>query len=217
ILKYNNPIEFMHKYKQPPEIYRKIIKTKDIRIDYKKVFQQENNSDNSIDNNDNNIGNGDNSNEKDVDNINNNNDNNVDNTNNNTNNNTNTNINNINNKNRISIKSKDKIPPKYLSAIKYIPLSIFKLIENLPHPWEDKKVNIIYHIDGMTTIITDKNKIDKEEYKSKWIDFYNSYNREYKDNSYNEECNEECKDNIQTKDKNNINTKYNPNTKDNIN
>ena len=53
--------------------------------------------------------------------------------------------------------------------MRFIPHSIYKLIENLPNPWENiKYVKAIYHKSGSYTIIEDIPKYNILLYKSLW-------------------------------------------------
>lgn len=40
----------------------------------------------------------------------------------------------------------------YLGALKYVPHAIYKLLENMPFPWEQvRNVEVLYHITGAIT------------------------------------------------------------------
>ena len=48
----------------------------------------------------------------------------------------------------------------YLGALKYIPHAIYKLIENMPFPWEQVRyVKVLYHITGAITLINSIPKV----------------------------------------------------------
>ena len=48
----------------------------------------------------------------------------------------------------------------YLGALKYIPHAIFKLLENMPMPWEEvRDVKVLYHITGAITFVDEIPKV----------------------------------------------------------
>ena len=48
----------------------------------------------------------------------------------------------------------------YLGALKYIPHAVFKLLENMPMPWEQvRMVKVLYHITGALTFIDEIPKV----------------------------------------------------------
>ena len=48
----------------------------------------------------------------------------------------------------------------YLGALKYIPHAVFKLLENMPMPWEQVRfVKVLYHITGALTFIDEIPKV----------------------------------------------------------
>lgn len=53
--------------------------------------------------------------------------------------------------------------------MKYLPHAIFKLLENMPMPWEDiKYVKAVYHITGALTIVDEVPKVVEPIYKAQW-------------------------------------------------
>ena len=55
----------------------------------------------------------------------------------------------------------------YLGAMKYLPHAIFKLLENMPNPWEEVKyVKAVYHITGALTIVDEVPKVVEPIYKA---------------------------------------------------
>lgn len=56
-----------------------------------------------------------------------------------------------------------------LGAMKYLPLSLYSLLSNIPMPWESSKVvDLLYHVNGSISFIESKSKSTKEEYIYKW-------------------------------------------------
>jgi hypothetical protein len=48
----------------------------------------------------------------------------------------------------------------YLGALKYIPHAIFKLLENMPMPWEQvRMVDVLYHVTGAITFVNEVPKV----------------------------------------------------------
>ena len=48
----------------------------------------------------------------------------------------------------------------YLGALKYIPHAVFKLLENMPMPWEEVRyVKVLYHITGAITFVNETPKV----------------------------------------------------------
>lgn len=42
----------------------------------------------------------------------------------------------------------------YLGALKFVPHAVFKLLENVPMPWEQvRNVKVLYHITGAITLV----------------------------------------------------------------
>jgi pre-mRNA-processing factor 8 len=42
----------------------------------------------------------------------------------------------------------------YLGALKFVPHAVYKLLENMPMPWEQvREVKILYHITGAITFV----------------------------------------------------------------
>ena len=53
----------------------------------------------------------------------------------------------------------------YLGALKYIPHAVFKLLENIPMPWEEiREVNVLYHVTGAITFINEIPKVIEPVY-----------------------------------------------------
>jgi pre-mRNA-processing factor 8 len=53
----------------------------------------------------------------------------------------------------------------YLGALKYIPHAVFKLLENMPMPWEEvRDVNVLYHITGAITFVNEIPKVIQPVY-----------------------------------------------------
>ena len=56
-----------------------------------------------------------------------------------------------------------------LGAMKYLPYSIYKLIENIPNPWEEiKYVNVVYHKEGCLNLIKNTPFSIEQIYLAQW-------------------------------------------------
>ena len=57
----------------------------------------------------------------------------------------------------------------YLGALKYVPHAVFKLLENMPMPWEQvKNVKVLYHITGAITFVDEIPKVVEPVYSAQW-------------------------------------------------
>jgi len=55
----------------------------------------------------------------------------------------------------------------YLGALKYIPHAIYKLLENMPMPWEQvRNVKVLYHITGAITFVNETPKVIEPIYRA---------------------------------------------------
>jgi pre-mRNA-processing factor 8 len=70
----------------------------------------------------------------------------------------------------------------YLGALKYIPHAIFKLLENMPMPWEQMRtVKILYHITGAITFVNETPKVIEPVYTAQWATMWIMMRREKRD------------------------------------
>lgn len=70
----------------------------------------------------------------------------------------------------------------YLGALRYLPHAIFKLLENIPQPWEsDKEVNVLYHVTGAITFVKELPMVEKAEYIARWGEMWDLMRREKHD------------------------------------
>lgn len=70
-----------------------------------------------------------------------------------------------------------------LSALKYLPYGILKLIENMPQPWESaKKVKVLYHTSGAITFINEVPKVIPPVYIAQWSSMYDEMRINKRDN-----------------------------------
>lgn len=57
----------------------------------------------------------------------------------------------------------------YYRALKYIPLAVMKLLENMPMPWEQiRNVKVLYHITGAVTFVNEIPRVIEPVYIAQW-------------------------------------------------
>ena len=70
----------------------------------------------------------------------------------------------------------------YLGALKYIPHAIFKLIENMPFPWEQvRNVKVLYHITGAISFVNEIPRVIEPIYVANWATMWTMMRREKRD------------------------------------
>jgi pre-mRNA-processing factor 8 len=73
----------------------------------------------------------------------------------------------------------------YLGALKYAPHSVFKLLENMPMPWEtDRTVPILYHITGAISFVNQVPKVIEPIYIAQWGAAWTMMRREKRDRKH---------------------------------
>lgn len=72
-----------------------------------------------------------------------------------------------------------------IGALKYMPHAIYKLMENMPNPWESyRDVNVIYHTNGVITFINETPRVIEPVYKAQWSSTWSSMRREKRDRKH---------------------------------
>ena len=70
----------------------------------------------------------------------------------------------------------------YIGALKYMPHAMFKLLENMPMPWEQVKYcNVVYHTSGAITFVTDTPKVIEPVFTAQWGSTWLRMRREKRD------------------------------------
>ncbi|CAD8150018.1 unnamed protein product [Paramecium pentaurelia] len=70
----------------------------------------------------------------------------------------------------------------YLGALKYMPHAIYKLLENMPMPWEQvRTVKVLYHITGCITFCYEIPKVIEPVYTAQWGTMWVMMRREKRD------------------------------------
>lgn len=73
----------------------------------------------------------------------------------------------------------------YLGALKYVPHAVFKLLENMPMPWEQvREVKVLYHITGAITFVNEIPKVIEPVYTAQWATMWIMMRREKKDREH---------------------------------
>ena len=73
----------------------------------------------------------------------------------------------------------------YLGALKYVPHAIFKLLENMPQPWEQvRNVQVLYHITGAITFVNETPKVIEPVYRAQWASMWTMMRQEKRDRKH---------------------------------
>ncbi|ODV88975.1 hypothetical protein CANCADRAFT_65636 [Tortispora caseinolytica NRRL Y-17796] len=73
----------------------------------------------------------------------------------------------------------------YLGALKYMPHAVFKLLENMPQPWEEaKEVKALYHVSGAITFVNETPRVIPPVYKAQWAATWLMMRREKRDRKH---------------------------------
>jgi pre-mRNA-processing factor 8 len=73
----------------------------------------------------------------------------------------------------------------YLGALKYVPHAVFKLLENMPMPWEQvREVKVLYHITGAITFVDEIPKVIEPLYTAQWATMWIMMRREKRDREH---------------------------------
>lgn len=70
----------------------------------------------------------------------------------------------------------------YLGALKFVPHAVFKLLENMPMPWEQvRDVKVLYHITGAITFVNEIPWVVEPIYMAQWGTMWIMMRREKRD------------------------------------
>ena len=70
----------------------------------------------------------------------------------------------------------------YLGALKYVPHAVYKLLENMPMPWEQvRNVNVLYHITGAISFVNEIPLVIEPVYIAQWGTMWIMMRREKRD------------------------------------
>ncbi|KPI37562.1 Pre-mRNA-processing-splicing factor 8 [Cyphellophora attinorum] len=70
----------------------------------------------------------------------------------------------------------------YLGALKYMPHAVYKLLENMPMPWEEsREVKVLYHVNGCLTLINESPRVIEPIFHAQWATMWVTMRREKSD------------------------------------
>lgn len=70
----------------------------------------------------------------------------------------------------------------YLGALKYMPHALFKLLENMPMPWEQvRDVKVLYHVTGAVTFVNEVPRVVEPIFRAQWGAMWIMMRREKRD------------------------------------
>ena len=70
----------------------------------------------------------------------------------------------------------------YLGALKYVPHAVYKLLENMPMPWEQvRNVKVLYHITGAISFVNEIPLVSEPIYIAQWGTMWIMMRREKRD------------------------------------
>ncbi|PWN42662.1 putative PRP8-U5 snRNP protein, pre-mRNA splicing factor [Ceraceosorus guamensis] len=70
----------------------------------------------------------------------------------------------------------------HLGALKYVPHAMYKLLENIPMPWEQvREVPVLYHITGAISFVNDIPRVIEPIYHAQWAAMWLAQRREKRD------------------------------------
>ena len=70
----------------------------------------------------------------------------------------------------------------YLGALKYVPHAVYKLLENMPMPWEQvRNVKVLYHITGAISFVNEIPWVVEPLYIAQWGTMWIMMRREKRD------------------------------------
>ena len=73
----------------------------------------------------------------------------------------------------------------YLGALKYVPHAVFKLLENMPMPWEQvRNVKVLYHITGAISFVNEIPWVIEPIYVAQWGTMWIMMRREKRDRQH---------------------------------
>ncbi|CAM9551729.1 unnamed protein product [Heterosigma akashiwo] len=70
----------------------------------------------------------------------------------------------------------------YLGALKYVPHAVYKLLENMPMPWEQvRNVKVLYHVTGAISFVNEVPLVAEPVYAAQWGTMWIMMRREKRD------------------------------------
>ncbi|QIW98735.1 hypothetical protein AMS68_004253 [Peltaster fructicola] len=79
----------------------------------------------------------------------------------------------------VSQKKFDSDKRSYLGALKFMPHAVFKLLENMPMPWEStKEVKVLFHVNGGLTMVNEIPRVIEPVFVAQWATMWTVMRRE---------------------------------------
>ena len=73
----------------------------------------------------------------------------------------------------------------YLGALKFVPHAVYKLLENMPMPWEQvRNVPVLYHVTGAITFVNEIPNVIEPVYIAQWATMWIMMRREKRDRKH---------------------------------
>ena len=73
----------------------------------------------------------------------------------------------------------------YLGALKFVPHAVYKLLENMPMPWEQvRHCEVIYHITGAITFVNETPRVIEPVFIAQWGTMWIMMRREKRDRKH---------------------------------
>ncbi len=73
----------------------------------------------------------------------------------------------------------------YLGALKYVPHAVYKLLENMPMPWERvRNVKVLYHSSGAITFVDEIPRVVEPIFIAQWATMWSMMRREKRDRTH---------------------------------
>ena len=73
----------------------------------------------------------------------------------------------------------------YLGALKFVPHAVYKLLENMPFPWEQVRMcPVVYHITGAITFVSSTPRVIEPVYVAQWGTMWIAMRREKRDRKH---------------------------------
>jgi pre-mRNA-processing factor 8 len=70
-------------------------------------------------------------------------------------------------------------------ALKFIPHAVYKVLENMPMPWEQvREVKVLYHISGAITFINEIPRVIEPVFIAQWSTMWIMQRREKRDRKH---------------------------------
>lgn len=77
------------------------------------------------------------------------------------------------------IRTSKSTSPTFMGAMRYLPHAVHNLLRSMPMPWESiRYVDVVYHVSGLITFVTDRRRVSVGEYRRRWSEASERFNKE---------------------------------------